>query len=125
VSGIRCYLSLRKDIGEFAPAHHVFRDSGLLDEGACIPGMPQKLLKFESGGSALVVLYDRCLSQGASPPARTRHETRVSHSRSVAPSRFPSQRHLPLVDLLVDTQAELMELAVASGLKERPKASVD
>src|SRR5450759_2594756 len=29
----------------------------------------------------------------------------------------PSQRHLPLVDLLVDTRAELMELAVASGLK--------
>src|SRR5438445_11056912 len=29
----------------------------------------------------------------------------------------PSQRHLPLVELLVDTRAELMELAVASGLK--------
>lgn len=29
---------------------------------------------------------------------------------------FPAQRHLPLVDLLVDTRAELMELAVASGL---------
>ena len=29
----------------------------------------------------------------------------------------PSPRHLPLVDLLVDTRAELMELAVASGLK--------
>ena len=29
----------------------------------------------------------------------------------------PVQRHLPLVDLLVDTRAELMELAVASGLK--------
>jgi putative transposase len=29
----------------------------------------------------------------------------------------PIQRHLPLVDLLVDTRAELMELAVASGLK--------
>jgi hypothetical protein len=29
----------------------------------------------------------------------------------------PSQRHLPLVDLLVDTRAELMELAVNSGLK--------
>jgi hypothetical protein len=27
------------------------------------------------------------------------------------------QRHLPLVDLLVDTRAELMELAVASGLR--------
>src|SRR5438876_386365 len=27
------------------------------------------------------------------------------------------QRHLPLVDLLVDTRTELMELAVASGLK--------
>ncbi len=27
------------------------------------------------------------------------------------------QRHLPLVDLLVDTHAELMELAVAPGLK--------
>ena len=27
------------------------------------------------------------------------------------------QRHLPLVDLLIDTRAELMELAVASGLK--------
>lgn len=29
----------------------------------------------------------------------------------------PAQRHLPLVDLLVDMRAELMELAVASGLK--------
>jgi transposase-like protein len=29
----------------------------------------------------------------------------------------PRQRHLPLVDLLIDTRAELMELAVASGLK--------
>jgi len=28
-----------------------------------------------------------------------------------------TQRHLPLVDLLVDMRAELMELAVASGLK--------
>jgi hypothetical protein len=26
-------------------------------------------------------------------------------------------RHLPLVDLLVDTRAELMELAIASGLR--------
>ena len=29
----------------------------------------------------------------------------------------PGQRHLPLVDLLVDTRTELMELAIASGLK--------
>lgn len=29
----------------------------------------------------------------------------------------PTPRHLPLVDLLVDTRAELMELAVASGLQ--------
>jgi putative transposase len=29
----------------------------------------------------------------------------------------PTQRHLPLVDLLVDIRAELMELAIASGLK--------
>jgi putative transposase len=29
----------------------------------------------------------------------------------------PAQRHLPLVDLLIDTRAELMELAVSSGLK--------
>jgi putative transposase len=29
----------------------------------------------------------------------------------------PTPRHLPLVDLLIDTRAELMELAVASGLK--------
>ena len=28
-----------------------------------------------------------------------------------------TQRHLPLVDLLVDTRAELMELAVSSGLQ--------
>lgn len=41
-------------------------------------------------------------------------------SRTVDPSDqvdSPVQRHLPLVDLLVDTRAELMELAVASGLK--------
>ena len=29
----------------------------------------------------------------------------------------PTQRHLPLIDLLVDTRAELMELAVTSGLQ--------
>ena len=29
----------------------------------------------------------------------------------------PTPRHLPLVDILVDTQAELQELVVASGLK--------
>jgi putative transposase len=41
-------------------------------------------------------------------------------SRTVDPSHqveSPTQRHLPLVDLLIDTRAELMELAVASGLK--------
>jgi hypothetical protein len=29
----------------------------------------------------------------------------------------PTQRHLPLVDLLVDTRAELTELAINSGLQ--------
>ena len=29
----------------------------------------------------------------------------------------PTQRHLPLIDLLVDTRAELLELAVTSGLQ--------
>ena len=29
----------------------------------------------------------------------------------------PTPRHLPLVDILIDTQAELQELVVASGLK--------
>jgi len=29
----------------------------------------------------------------------------------------PCQRHLPLIDLLVDTRAELMELAITSGLR--------
>ena len=41
-------------------------------------------------------------------------------SRTVDPSHqvdSPTQRHLPLVDLLVDMRADLMELAVASGLK--------
>ncbi len=32
-------------------------------------------------------------------------------------SESPVPRHLPLVDILVDTQAELQELVVASGLK--------
>ena len=32
-------------------------------------------------------------------------------------SDSPAPRHLPLVDILVDTQAELQELVVASGLK--------
>ena len=32
-------------------------------------------------------------------------------------SAAPEQRHLPLVDILVDTQAELQELVGASGLK--------
>lgn len=41
-------------------------------------------------------------------------------SRTVDPAHqvdSPLQRHLPLVDLLVDMRADLMELAVASGLK--------
>ena len=41
-------------------------------------------------------------------------------SRTVDPSHqvdSPLQRHLPLVDLLVDVRADLMEPAVASGLK--------
>ena len=41
-------------------------------------------------------------------------------SRTVDPSNqsdSPIQRHLPLVDLLIDTRAELLALAVASGLK--------
>ena len=32
-------------------------------------------------------------------------------------SAFPAPLHLPLVDILIDTQAELQELVVASGLK--------
>ena len=32
-------------------------------------------------------------------------------------SESSASRHLPLVDILVDTQAELQELVVASGLK--------
>ena len=32
-------------------------------------------------------------------------------------STSPSPRHLPLVEILIDTQAELQELVVASGLK--------
>jgi putative transposase len=43
---------------------------------------------------------------------------RESHTIDQSPNvDLPAQRHLPLVDLLVDTRAELMELAVASGLK--------
>ena len=42
-------------------------------------------------------------------------------SRTVDPSHqvdsAPQQRRLPPVDLLVDARAELMELAVASGMK--------
>ena len=37
----------------------------------------------------------------------------VTRSRQ---SESPAPRHLPLVDILVDTQAELQELVVASGL---------
>ena len=43
-----------------------------------------------------------------------RESRTVDSSNQVA---SPTQRHLPLVDLLVDTRAELMELAVTSGLK--------
>ena len=32
-------------------------------------------------------------------------------------SALPAPRHLPLVDILIDAQAELQELVVASGLK--------
>ena len=42
-------------------------------------------------------------------PSRT-----VPHRRQ---SVSPTPRHLPLVDILIDTQAELQELVVASGLK--------
>src|SRR6202040_781926 len=43
-----------------------------------------------------------------------RESRTVDRSHQVDPS---TQRHLPLVDLLVDTRTELLELAVASGLK--------
>ena len=42
-------------------------------------------------------------------PSRTVRRRRQSTS--------PSPRHLPLVEILIDTQAELQELVVASGLK--------
>jgi putative transposase len=42
---------------------------------------------------------------------------RESHTIDRSNQIDSAQRHLPLVDLLVDTRAELMELAVASGLK--------
>lgn len=42
----------------------------------------------------------------------------MKKSRTVAhPVPVESARHLPLVDLLVDTRSELFELAVRSGLK--------
>ena len=41
-------------------------------------------------------------------------QSRTDHRRRQ--SELPPPRHLPLVDLLVDTQAELQELVVASGL---------
>lgn len=44
----------------------------------------------------------------------TRESRTVDRSHQVESA---TQRHLPLVDLLIDTRAELMELAVASGLK--------
>ncbi len=46
----------------------------------------------------------------------SRHENEVSHSRPVPQDESPL-RHLPLVDLLVDTRTELFELAMRSGLK--------
>ena len=42
---------------------------------------------------------------------------RESHTIDRPDVDSPAPRHLPLVDLLVDPRAELMELAVASGLK--------
>src|SRR5207237_5045067 len=42
---------------------------------------------------------------------------RESHTIDRSHQVDSAQRHLPLVDLLVDTRAELMELAVTSGLK--------
>jgi hypothetical protein len=43
----------------------------------------------------------------------------VKKSRIASPVPHPesSVRHLPLVDLLVDTKTELLELALPSGLK--------
>jgi hypothetical protein len=42
-------------------------------------------------------------------------KTKSSHRHSRPPRRIP--RHLPLVDLLVDTRTELFELAMRSGLR--------
>jgi len=57
-----------------------------------------------------------------SPRAKARQQGAAVKSESHTIDRShqvdsPAQRHLPLVDLLIDTRAELMELAVASGLK--------
>lgn len=57
--------------------------------------------------------------RGKSRNERSRHAGEVSHSRRCQPSAEtrPAQRHRPLVNLLIDTRAELMELVVTSGLK--------
>ena len=44
-------------------------------------------------------------------------QSRTVRAVSQALKQDLEQRHLPLVDLLIDTRAELMELVVTSGLK--------
>ena len=62
------------------------------------------------------MIYGRWENLGPKPPERSRREE-VSHSHPSCQSESPALRHLPLVDILVDAQAELQELVVQSGLK--------
>jgi hypothetical protein len=50
-------------------------------------------------------------------PARLMTVSRTADRRPIFFEHRTVQPHLPLVDLLVDKCAELMELAVASGLR--------
>ena len=59
-------------------------------------------------GSATTLVY---------PTVRSRHEEAVSHSPSPSPIGIPDATAPAVGHILIDTQAELQELVVASGLK--------
>ena len=70
-----------------------------------------------SGGSSLLVIHEWCATRGETPHSKG---AAMKKSRTVRPTagvESQTTRRLPLVELLIDTEAELFDLAVRSGLQ--------
>ena len=80
--------------------------------------MSHSLLKFEAAAPSLLVIHEWWANRGNTPHSKGAAMKRQSRTGGrAAAAAVPATRHLPLVDLLVDTRTERLDLAVRSGLK--------